>query len=82
MADSFTANHIQGVFGKFVPVLDFATNAATADNVQGVFGQFAPVLDEAGTGDAPAGRIMSSIAAAGGLAGMGGIAGRGGGLAA
>jgi len=29
----------------------------------------------------PAGRIMSSLAASGGLAGMGGIAGKGGGLA-
>ena len=32
-------------------------------------------------GPAPTGRIMSSLAASGGLAGEGGIAGRGGGLA-
>ena len=48
MADSFTANHVQGVLGQFSVVLDFATNAATADNVQGLVGQFRPVLDEAG----------------------------------
>ena len=48
MTDSFTANHVQGQFGKFAPVFDFATNAATADNAQGLFGQFKPVLDEAG----------------------------------
>ena len=51
MADSFTANHVQGVFGEFKPVLDFATNAATADNVQGVLGLFEAVLDEAGAAD-------------------------------
>ena len=46
MADSFTANHIQGVFGKFVPVLDEAVELSDAQ-VQGVFGRFLPVLDEA-----------------------------------
>ena len=55
MADSFTANHVQGQFGKFSVVLDFATNAATADNVQGLFGQFKPVLDEAGAAVAAGG---------------------------
>ena len=48
MASSFTADHVQGVFGVFSAVLDYATNAATADNVQGVFGLFEAVLDEAG----------------------------------
>ena len=47
MADSFTANQIQGVFGKFAPVLDFATVVVTANNSQGVFGSFEAVLDEA-----------------------------------
>ena len=47
MADNFTQDQVQGVFGKFVPVLDVATVVLTADNVQGVFGKFVPVLDEA-----------------------------------
>lgn len=46
MADNFSGNHVQGVFGKFTPVAD-ETVASSADNVQGVFGQFKPVLDEA-----------------------------------
>lgn len=45
-ADNFSANHVQGVFGEFKPVLDEAV-AFSANNVQGVFGQFVPVLDEA-----------------------------------
>ena len=56
MADAFTSNQIQGIFGQFKPVLDYATVTVTANNVQGVFGQFVPVLDEA------------AAAAAGGLA--------------
>ncbi len=82
MADSFTADHIQGIFGRFTAVLDYATNDPTVDNTQGLFGQFRPVLDEAGAAAAAGGRIMSSIAGAGGLAAAGGIAGKGGGLAA
>ena len=46
MADNFSTNHLQGVFGKFVPVVD-ETVDFSADNFQGVLGQFAPVLDEA-----------------------------------
>ena len=53
MADNFTANHVQGVFGQFKPVLDFAINDPTVNNVQGVLGQFEPVLDEAGAPPAP-----------------------------
>ena len=46
MADNFSQNHVQGVFGEFVPVLDESVTFSQ-DNVQGVFGQFMPVLDEA-----------------------------------
>ncbi len=46
MADSFTVNQLQGVFGKFVPVVDEAL-PLTDDNIQGIFGEFGPVLDEA-----------------------------------
>ena len=51
MADSFTTRHLQGVFGKFVPVID-ETVDFSADNFQGIFGQFTVVLDEA-AGAAP-----------------------------
>ena len=56
MADNFTVNQVQGVFGKFVPVLDEAVSGGdfSADNVQGVFGEFVPVLDEA-AGPVPGG---------------------------
>lgn len=47
MADSFTANQVQGVFGKFAPVLDVATVVLTPNNVQGNLGKFVPILDEA-----------------------------------
>ena len=47
MADNFTGNQVQGVFGKFVPVLDEALGDITDDNVQGVLGKFEVVLDEA-----------------------------------
>ncbi len=60
MADEFTANQVQGVFGEFKAVLDFATVTVTAENVQGVFGEFKPVLDEAAT----AGVVDVEIAAA------------------
>ena len=46
MADNFSANHIQGVFGLFKPVIDDAVDQS-ANNWQGVFGLFEPVLDEA-----------------------------------
>jgi hypothetical protein len=49
MADSFTADQIQGVLGQFKPVLDAAVPGGdfSADNVQGILGRFEPVLDEA-----------------------------------
>lgn len=49
MADSFTQNQVQGVLGKFKPVLDSAVpgGAFSQDNVQGILGRFEPVLDEA-----------------------------------
>lgn len=49
MADNFTQNQVQGVFGKFKPILDDAITGGdfSGDNVQGVFGEFKPVLDEA-----------------------------------
>ena len=51
MADNFTGDQVQGVFGKFVPVLDQAGGDPSANNVQGVLGRFKPVLDEvAGAG--------------------------------
>ncbi len=53
LADSFSANHVQGIFGEFKPVLD-GTVEFSANNVQGVFGQFVPVLDEAAGVVAPA----------------------------
>lgn len=39
-----TGNNIQGVFGEFVPVLDFSATISQ-DHIQGVFGQFVPVLE-------------------------------------
>ena len=44
-----TANHVQGVFGEFKPVLDIAGGTLTANQVQGVLGEFKPVLDNAQT---------------------------------
>ena len=49
-----TANHVQGVFGEFVAVLDIAGGSLTANQEQGVFGEFKPVLDVAQTAGAPA----------------------------
>lgn len=46
MADSFTTNKTQGVFGEFKPVIDESVDD-TADSFQGIFGEFKPVLDEA-----------------------------------
>lgn len=46
MADNFSANHIQGIFGVFKPVTDDTVDQSV-DNYQGVFGRFVPVLDEA-----------------------------------
>ena len=46
MADNFSQNHVQGVFGEFKPVLDESV-AFSQNNVQGVFGKFKPALDEA-----------------------------------
>lgn len=42
-----TANHVQGVFGEFKPVIDIAGGTLTADQEQGIFGEFKPVLDNA-----------------------------------
>ena len=56
MADNFSANHIQGVFGVFKPVIDDAVDQS-ADNWQGVFGLFEPVLDEAAGAAPPAGAL-------------------------
>ncbi len=78
MADNFSQDQVQGIFGEFKPVIDTSVTPS-ADNVQGVFGEFVPVLDEAA--GAAAGRIMSSLVSGGGLAGSGGIAGQHGGLA-
>lgn len=121
MADNFSQDQVQGIFGEFKPVIDTSVTPSQ-DNVQGVFGEFVPVLDEAAgvsaatpvafivfpqshislfsrafimlyptidlvqwrvsvTTAVAAGRIMGSLANAGGLAYRGGIAGKGGGLA-
>lgn len=61
MADSFSGNQVQGVFGEFVPVMD-GTVSFTEDQVQGVFGEFVPVLDEAAGAAAVAGPIAGSLA--------------------
>ena len=60
MADNFSANHIQGVFGVFKPVIDDTVDQS-ADNWQGVFGLFKPVLDEAAA-PAAAGPLAGSLA--------------------
>lgn len=44
-----TQDHVQGVFGEFIPVIDGAGGTLTADQVQGIFGEFKPVLDNAQT---------------------------------
>ena len=80
MADSFTANQVQGTLGEWKPILDEVDVDFSDDNVQGVSGEWKPVLDEAAAA-VVAGRIMSSLVSAGGLADRGGIAGPGGGLA-
>lgn len=46
MADNFSANHFQGVFGKFVPAIDETVDFSN-DNFQGIFGIFKLILDEA-----------------------------------
>ena len=53
MADNFTQDNFQGVFGEFTFVID-ETLPLTDDNVQGVFGEFVPVADEAASGVTPA----------------------------
>ncbi len=62
MADSFTSQQVQGIFGEFRPVLDYATVTVTANNVQGVFGEFKPVLDEAAAAAAAETLFMMSRA--------------------
>ena len=49
-----TANHIQGIFGEFLPVIDIAGGILTANQEQGIFGEFKPVLDNAQTAAPPA----------------------------
>ena len=46
MADNFSQEQVQSVFGEFVPVVD-ETVAPSGDNVQSVFGEFVFTLDEA-----------------------------------
>lgn len=46
MADSFTSDQVQGVFGRFTGVID-ETVTFSDDIVQGIFGEFKPVFDEA-----------------------------------
>ena len=46
MADNFTVNQVQSVFGEFVAVHDISITASD-DNVQSIFGEFSMVLDEA-----------------------------------
>jgi hypothetical protein len=64
MADNFTGDQVQGVFGEFVPVLDDAIAGGnfSANHTQGVFGEFVPVLDEAagGGGFQPAWAVRST----------------------
>jgi hypothetical protein len=61
VADNFSANQVQGIFGEFKPVLDEAVTFS-ANQVQGIFGEFKPVLDEA-AGDVatPADEIMAAL---------------------
>ena len=42
MADSFTSDHIQGIYGEFTAVLDIAL-AFTYENIQGIYGEFKPL---------------------------------------
>ena len=56
-----TANHVQGVFGEFKPVVDGAGGTLTANQVQGVFGEFKPVLDNAQAITPPAGGRISTL---------------------
>lgn len=44
-----TQNHVQGVFGEFVSVIDIAGGTLTSNQVQGVSGYFSPVIDSAQT---------------------------------
>jgi hypothetical protein len=46
MADNFSQEQVQSVFGGFVPVMD-ETVDFSQDNVQSVFGEYVFVLDEA-----------------------------------
>ena len=57
MADNFSANHFQGVLGKFVPVVDESVSFSS-DNFQGVLGKFKLVLDEAAGAVASTRRIF------------------------
>jgi len=60
MADNFTQDQVQGVLGKFKPVLDDAVPGGdfSQDNVQGILGVFKPVLDEAAGAAPPVGIVI------------------------
>lgn len=46
MADNFSQEQVQSIFGEFKPVIDTAVTPSQ-ENVQSIFGEFIPVLDEA-----------------------------------
>lgn len=46
MADNFSQEQVQSIFGDFKPVIDTSVTPSQ-ENVQSVFGEFIPVLDEA-----------------------------------
>ncbi len=46
MADNFSQEQVQSIFGEFKPVIDTSVTPSN-ENVQSVFGEFVPVLDEA-----------------------------------
>ena len=60
VADNFSNDHVQGIFGEFTAVLDESV-AFSQNNVQGVFGQFIPVLDEAAGAAAPAAAVEEAV---------------------
>ena len=61
MADNFTQDNFQGVFGEFKFVID-ETLPLTDDNIQGVFGEFVPVADEAAVADGNGGGLTIPLA--------------------
>ena len=64
MADSFTANQVQGVFGEWKPLLDEVDVDFSDDNVQGLLGEWKSLLDEAAAaavGAAPTSNILGPL---------------------